>query len=779
MPIRSTLVLLLLAGGGSALANPFADQPKADDVFYHFMPIAWRDGDNDPNRFGDFTGMTDGLQYLEDLGITAVWMNPIFPSPAYHGYQHGRADEVNPWFGTEAQFLNFINQAHTRDIEVYLDLVVYGISRSSPWYQNAFGNPASIYNDWLAFTNGANTQSQGYSFNSWNGSGVGFTHWDLRTPEASDLVIGWSQKWLDPNNDGDPSDGIDGYRLDHVWVNYGNGPDGWGYNLDDFWADWHDGLRAVNPDVFTFCEQHDWGSHGAEFLPEFSAAMTKPFEFAARDAVRDANAGALYGQMQSTVNAFVGASGSDAGTFVGIIGDHDVDRLASVIGADTPGTIDRAKAAAAVLMLQPFPPIIYYGDEIAMVGTKQDYGSDANDIPFREPFKWNATEGTPMTRYHLLNGPASNTFSADNDGRSVEEQWNDGVLKTYRDLIALRHDHVALRRGDYDPIGADRGDVWAFMRSYEAGEAPIADGTQFIGVAINLSASSVSVDLDLGGFVQPGDAFIPTDLATGNALPLIDGANADAYPVTIPAYGHVLIEGPFKRPPAPRFAIDGQLDEGYTEVATNGAQSLWAAMDGDTLYVATQPASNGADRFIFTSDNTAGVENAPWAKSGVVATYDAFIGNEADNGFAGWFDHSGGLTPVQGTVLEGAINLRTQYGTLPTTLYLAAASFGNDNGDPLLPALQVPGGNGNTTLEASEYVEVDIESLRPIDEPACAADFDGNGEVNLGDFGVFGAAFGSSTGDANYNPEADFDSNGEVNLGDFGVFGSEFGRSDC
>ncbi len=62
---------------------------------------------------------------------------------------------------------------------------------------------------------------------------------------------------------------------------------------------------------------------------------------------------------------------------------------------------------------------------------------------------------------------------------------------------------------------------------------------------------------------------------------------------------------------------------------------------------------------------------------------------------------------------------------------------------------------------------------------ACLADFDHNGAVNLGDFGVFGAAFGSSVGDANYNAAADFDNNGSVNLGDFGVFGSEFGRTDC
>ena len=61
----------------------------------------------------------------------------------------------------------------------------------------------------------------------------------------------------------------------------------------------------------------------------------------------------------------------------------------------------------------------------------------------------------------------------------------------------------------------------------------------------------------------------------------------------------------------------------------------------------------------------------------------------------------------------------------------------------------------------------------------CTADFDGNGEVNLGDFGVFGAAFGSVIGDANYNPAADFDNDGDIDLGEFGTFGMDFGRTDC
>src|SRR5512141_2239889 len=91
-----------------AWAEPLGGRPVADDVFYQFMPIAWRDSDNDASRFGDFGGMTASLDYLQQLGVTAVWMNPIFPSPAYHGYQHGPADQINSRLGSEAEFLGFV-----------------------------------------------------------------------------------------------------------------------------------------------------------------------------------------------------------------------------------------------------------------------------------------------------------------------------------------------------------------------------------------------------------------------------------------------------------------------------------------------------------------------------------------------------------------------------------------------------------------------------------------------------------------------------------------------
>ncbi len=553
MPLRIVSALLLLAcaavGHAQSIDPAVAagaqsiDPAVADDVFYHFMPIAWRDSNNDTYRFGDFGGMTASLDYLEDLGITAVWMNPVFPSPAYHGYQHGAADELNAWFGGETDFTGFIAAAHARGIKVFVDMVCYGISHDSLWFQSAYGNPASPYDDWLAFTNPSNTQYQGYTFTTWNGNTVGFINWNLNNVHPVNLVTAWAQKWLDPNGDGDFTDGLDGYRLDHVWVQYAYGPNGWGYNLYDFWAPWKAALQSVNPDVFIFAEQADWGITGATLLPVFDATFAVPFMFAARSALADENAGALY---SSTAAALAELPAGKA--FLGLLGNHDVDRLTSVIG----GSLTKAKMAAAVLMTQPFPPIVYYGDELGMLGVKANYGSDASDIPMREPFKWNAVAGPPMSNYWVLNAPAyNNRYSQNNDGRSVEEQSGvaGSLLETYRTLIAARRDHVALRRGSYHAVTASSSRIWSFLRYQPAEETLL--------VAINVYGSSRTAQLDLSDVEIAGGTTTPVDIITGQTFAAITEANKAAYSLTVPGYGYrILAVGLVPGAPPPN-TIDG------------------------------------------------------------------------------------------------------------------------------------------------------------------------------------------------------------------------------
>ena len=524
--LRNTPILLaltaLLAGAGPAAAAP-RFRPVSDDVFYMYMPIAWRDSNGDPSRFGDFGGMTASIPYLKSLGVTAVWMTPVFPSAAYHGYQHGDADSLRAEFGSRAEFWGFVQAAHAESIKVFLDFVVYGSSQATPQFQSAFGNPASPYDSWFAFTNGGNTNYLGCCpYTTWNGSTVGFVHWDLRTPAVTQRITDWAIGWLDPNGDHDPSDGVDGFRLDHVSA-YNATESPWGYDLA-WWQAWKAALQAVNPDVYTFAEQADWGSTGADLLGPFDAAFTKPFEFAARYGIANADAAPLAGAMATATSLL-----PEDRLFLATLSDHDVDRLATALG-DVPG---RLRVAASVQFLQPLPPIVYFGDELGMRGGKRtDYVGDAADIPFREPFKWNAVAGPPMSNYFVLNPAAYNgRVARDNDGRSVQEQSGvpGSLLEHYRTLSALRHAHPALRSGTFSNVPASLGSVWSFLKI-----AP----SETLLVAIKLGSGSATVNLDLSAFDLPNGSSPVTDVVTSASLASITAANRASYPLSMTGYGH-------------------------------------------------------------------------------------------------------------------------------------------------------------------------------------------------------------------------------------------------
>jgi len=722
-----------------------------DEIFYQFMPIAWRDSNGDTYRFGDFGGMTASLDYLESLGVTAVWMNPIFPSPAYHGYQHGPADQLNSWFGSEAEFLGFVQAAHARGIKVFVDYVVYGISHNSVYYQSAYGNPSSPYDTWLAFTNSANTQYQGSVYTSWNGSSVGFIHWDLRDPNPVDLVTEWGQHWLDPNGDGDPSDGIDGYRLDHVWEQYGYGPDGWGYNLDDFWIPWKAALQTVNPNVFTFAEQADWGITGANLLPAFDATFTIPFMFSARDSLSSQTKDSLYNATAAAVAAL--PSGK---TFIGVIGNHDVDRLTSVIG----GSLTKAKAAAAVLLTQPFPPSIYYGDEIGMLGVKGDYGSDANDIPMREPFKWLAVAGPPMSNYWILNSQAyNNRYSQNNDGRSVQEQSgvSGSLLETYRQLIAARKANVALRRGAYYPITTSTSRVWSFIRQ--------VDGQQTVIVAINLYSSSRTFTVDLSDAQIVGGSTTPVDVITGQTLSAVTDANKGAYSMTLAAYGYRVASVNLTIPPPPPAEFDGlgipsksgpcglaatqnnatglgdnisELDQMYVRPRADGLRvgiTGNLATDGTGLVLLLDTIAGGQNLL-----NLSGYSPPPSGPN-------YLTGMQLDSGFAP--DHMIYVNTASGNVYVDQFELQTGGGTVKT--YRGAGTVndgdgdltGGDNPNGMMASMNNTNALGVTSTDASQaatatsgfdllipYADVDITAVAGGTIRVAAFIIRSNGEVS-------------------------------------------------
>ena len=245
-----------------------------------------------------------------------------------------------------------------------------------------------------------------------------------------------------------------------------------------------------------------------------------------------------------------------------------MDRLASVIGDN----FDKGKAAAAILLTQPFPPIVYYGDEIGMRGFKNgSYTGDAADIPMREPFKWNAVAGPPMSNYFVLNSAAyNNRYEQNNDGRSVAEQQgvSGSLLEAYRALIAARKNSVALRRGSYNPVVASDNRIWAFLRY---------DAAQQVLVLINVSGDPVSFTLDFTGSVIAGGSTVPTDVITSQTLTALTTANQSAYPASLGAYQYNALEVQVTPPPPPLPDVDGR------DIPTDfGPAALVATQDNAT-----------------------------------------------------------------------------------------------------------------------------------------------------------------------------------------------------
>ncbi len=187
------------------------------------------------------------------------------------------------------------------------------------------------------------------------------------------------------------------------------------------------------------------------------------------------------------------------------------------------------------------------------------------------------------------------------------------------------------------------------------------------------------------------------------------------------------------------YQMDGVADFRSTVVAQNGL-ILRAAFDGRYLYVATQDAGEGNDHVIFIATNPASAVNAPWAKGGTVGRYAAFLADENDNGFAGWFNAANQMITnlflaraatyyQNGGWLEGVLDAGVLFGAGFTgPLFIAAAPYGNSDGGALITSAQVPAGNGDTHLLGNaEYVNV-TPGDRDGDGISDAADPDQDGD---------------------------------------------------
>ena len=480
-----------------------------DDVIYLIMPDRFADGDrsNDepsgsPGSYdrsnprsrhgGDLEGTRDHLDYLRALGVTTIWLTPVVENdPAspqdYHGY--GAVDEyaVEPHFGTLRDLQLLVRDAHADGLKVILDFVPNHVGPRHPWV----ANPPEP--DWFHGTLAHHSTSNGnFQF--------------LADPHAPprywrDVVDGWFAGILPDLNQENP-DVAQYYIENALWWAEETGIDG--YRLDTFpyvprrfWSQWHAALRAVYPHMTTVGEVF----HGDPAITSFFAGghkgfdgidtgVTTVFDYPLFDALRGVLSGGA--SMQAVVDVLSrDRLYPHPELLVSFLGNHDVPRLASIPGMSG----SKLKLAFSLLLTVRGIPELYYGDEIAMTGG-----------------------GDPDNRHDFPGGfPGDKQDAFVESGRTPQQQ---ALFAHLQHLLALRRDHVALRRGQLWNIFWNRN-VYAFAR---------ASANERILVLANAGSEPQAITLALADSPLAGAAKLS---------PLLDGTEQpvrnDRVALTIPA----------------------------------------------------------------------------------------------------------------------------------------------------------------------------------------------------------------------------------------------------
>lgn len=499
-------------------------QPSS--VYYEVFVRSFYDSDGD--GIGDFKGLTEKLDYLndgnpntnDDLGIEGIWLMPINPSPSYHGYDVKDYRSINPDYGTMEDFQKFLDEAHKRGIKVIMDLVVNHTAKSNPWFVESAKNKDSKYRNWYIW---AEDQKRGTGGTSAAGSGSPWHYvlgshflgifWDgmpdlnFNNQEVRDEMKDVGRFWL--------KQGVDGFRLDaakHIYEDLmtDKGKETTEKNVA-WWQEFRSGLNEVNKDAYLVGEI--WDPSAALIAPYLNKALDSGFNFSAAETIiqsvkseKDGNLGFTLERIYKLYGEKSGGHFVDA-TF---LTNHDQNRVMSQL----EGNVNHAKMGASLLLTLPGNPFIYYGEEIGMLGVKPDEH-------IREPMQWQPGGGQGQTTWELA------TNNPGKPGSTVKEQTADpkSLLSHYRNMIRLRNSIPALKEGAIREFTTGLPGITAFVRYTEK---------QSVLVVHNLTGSSQTVPLSSES--NPNDSFSKI-LKSTDASAALSGDK-----LTIPAYTTVILE---------------------------------------------------------------------------------------------------------------------------------------------------------------------------------------------------------------------------------------------
>lgn len=400
---------------------------------------------------GDLLGVVERLDYLVDLGVNAIYFNPIFQSASNHRYHTYDYYNVDPMLGGNAAFRTLLDEAHRRGIRVVLDGVFNHASRGFFQFHDILENgPFSAYIDWFnihGFPMRAYDTHLPPNYDAWWHLHA-LPKFNIANVDVREYLLGVGEYWIEF--------GVDGWRLDVPAE----------IKDDAFWQEFRRRVKRANPEAYIVGEIWHDARHwlrGDQFDAVMNYLLTKlcleffyPGEVDPKYVhgtslwpVRDIWAGEFAQEIDALLELYPRAVTE---VQLNLIGSHDTARFITTVGGDWNALC----LATLFQMVYPGAPCIYYGDEIGMVGGK--------DPQCRGGFPWD------------------------------ERVWNTDVRNYIKRAIALRHAHPALRRGDYSTLyGHDK--VYALGRKLEADQ---------LVVAFNVGYEPQEVSVPVGGFLDEG-----------------------------------------------------------------------------------------------------------------------------------------------------------------------------------------------------------------------------------------------------------------------------------
>ena len=440
----------------------------SEAVFYEIFVRSYYDSDG--NGIGDFNGITQKLDYLQGLGITGIWLMPIFPSPSYHGYDVTDYYNVNPQYGTIDDFKNLVAEAHKRNIRIIIDLVINHTSDKHPWFKEAKKDPNSPYRDWYIWSNIDPKYKGPWGERVWHSSTTGFYYGifeafmpdlNYENPAVTEEMKKISSFWL-------TDIGVDGFRLDAAKHLIEEGLTQQNTEATHLWYqnEFYPAYKAINPEAVTVGELFGDGLNTiANYIKNDQFDLAFNFQLANQflKSADSGNAGNLANTLKVSDKAIPDHQ------YATFLTNHDQNRVMSVFN----GNVNKAKLASFLMLTSPGTPFIYYGEEIGMQGQKPD-----EDI--RLPMQWSADEYAGFSMTNPWRAPAKDYAQVN---IALQSGDSNSLLEHYRALIALRKAHSALRTGHVVLLETKNSGIYAALR---------IDQNETIMVLVNLTDESIS-----------------------------------------------------------------------------------------------------------------------------------------------------------------------------------------------------------------------------------------------------------------------------------------------